>query len=361
MDAFSRDKAFASSASITVLRLNIPSLLDSMMRLPCTAACRLNIPIRPSSFQVILPEGDSPWRVMLRLKAEGVQMPAAAALFSPLTDLTGAGDSRISNDQRCAMFHGKGLDMVPSYYAPGIDADGLRNSLISPVYGSYSGFPPMLIHVGKDETLRDDSGPFGGTCTGGRRYRRLLDLEGCTTQCTIGSSPIRWFRKVGNRSSKPLDFSPAMRLRPLPQLPAFECGCTCLSSTISRGCRLPSAMLSPLTLYAAYRSTPFGGMFAERVKSLLTLTGSNRIVDLCSGSGGPVTIVEEELRKSGISPHITMTDLFPNPSAFLGAGTIEYWPDPVDARAVPAQLTGTRTMFASFHHFQPDDAARIAP
>lgn len=122
---------------------------------------------------------------------------------------------------------------------------------------------------------------------------------------------------------------------------------------------LPSIIRNALTgyLYAAYRSTPFGGMFAERIATLLNLSGSNRIVDLCSGGGGPIAIVNDELKKTGVAPHIVMTDLFPNRSA--GGGEIEYWTEPVDARVVPPRLTGMRTMFASFHHFEPQDAARI--
>ncbi|HEY3739694.1 MAG TPA: hypothetical protein VGL53_07615 [Bryobacteraceae bacterium] len=121
---------------------------------------------------------------------------------------------------------------------------------------------------------------------------------------------------------------------------------------------LPSAVRNALTayLYVAYRSTPFGRMFAQRVAALLSLTGSNNIVDLCSGYGGPVAIVKQELSKSGIDAHITMTDLFPHKGIDSG---IEYWPEPVDARAVPKRFTGTRTMFASFHHFRPADAAQI--
>ncbi len=92
--------------------------------------------------------------MMLRLKADGDALPCAAALFSPFTDLTGVGDSRVSNDKRCAMFHGNGFDMITRYYLPRGD---LANPLVSPVYGDYGGFPPLLIHVGEDETLRDDS------------------------------------------------------------------------------------------------------------------------------------------------------------------------------------------------------------
>ena len=92
--------------------------------------------------------------VMLRLRDEGNLLPGAAALFSPLTNLTDAGGSRVSNDGRCAMFHGKGLATIPGYYAPGAE---MRNPFLSPVYADFKGFPPLLIHVGEDETLRDDS------------------------------------------------------------------------------------------------------------------------------------------------------------------------------------------------------------
>ena len=119
---------------------------------------------------------------------------------------------------------------------------------------------------------------------------------------------------------------------------------------------LPTIWRNALTsyLYAAYRSTPFGTLFAKQVAALLHATHSNKILDLCSGSGGPIAIVEAELKAQGVTPQITMTDLFPNQTV---AGT--YWPQPVDARAVPPELTGMRTMFAGFHHFRPNDAQQI--
>ena len=122
---------------------------------------------------------------------------------------------------------------------------------------------------------------------------------------------------------------------------------------------LPATIRNWLTAYllVAYRSTPFGGMFGQRVAALMKESGSTRIVDLCSGAGGPIAIVKEELERAGMAPRITMTDLFPNRDAIHPS--IDYWPEPVDARAVPKQLTGMRTMFAGFHHFEPSDATRI--
>jgi acetyl esterase/lipase len=92
---------------------------------------------------------------MLKLRAEGDTLPVAAVLFSPLTDLVGSGNSRISNDKRCAMFFGAGLGFARDLYL-GSSVDP-HDPLASPLYADLKGLPPLLIHVGADETLLDDS------------------------------------------------------------------------------------------------------------------------------------------------------------------------------------------------------------
>ena len=67
------------------------------------------------------------------------------------------------------------------------------------------------------------------------------------------------------------------------------------------------------------------------------------------------------IERSGDS---NLTDLFPNIPAFEriasdSNGTIEYRRTSVDARAVPRELTGLRTLFNGFHHFKPEDARAI--
>jgi acetyl esterase/lipase len=93
---------------------------------------------------------------MLKLRDGGAALPAAAALFSPLTDLVGIGESRRSNDRRCAMFFGSGLARATEFYMADTGGDP-RHPLVSPLYADLRGLPPLLIHVGADETLRDDS------------------------------------------------------------------------------------------------------------------------------------------------------------------------------------------------------------
>jgi cation diffusion facilitator CzcD-associated flavoprotein CzcO/acetyl esterase/lipase len=92
---------------------------------------------------------------LLRLRDVGEPLPRAAVLFSPLTDLTGTGASRQTNSGRCAMFRGSGFERLKDFYLPpGTDP---TDPLASPLYADLHGLPPLLIHVGADETLLDDS------------------------------------------------------------------------------------------------------------------------------------------------------------------------------------------------------------
>ena len=92
--------------------------------------------------------------LMLALRAAGEPLPAAAAVFSPWTDLAATGDSIRTNSDRCAMFNGPDVAATARYYLGDSDP---RNPLASPLYANFAGLPPLLIHVGADEVLRDDS------------------------------------------------------------------------------------------------------------------------------------------------------------------------------------------------------------
>ena len=92
--------------------------------------------------------------LLLALRAAGTALPTAAALFSPWTDLAATGESIRSNAGRCAMFHGPDIGPTARWYLSDTDP---RNPLASPLYADLTGFPPLLIHVGADEVLRDDS------------------------------------------------------------------------------------------------------------------------------------------------------------------------------------------------------------
>ena len=92
--------------------------------------------------------------LMLALRDARAPLPAGAALFSPWTDLAATGESVRTNAKRCAMFHGADIAPTARYYLGDVDS---KNPLASPLYGDLRGLPPILIHVGEDEVLRDDS------------------------------------------------------------------------------------------------------------------------------------------------------------------------------------------------------------
>lgn len=86
----------------------------------------------------------------------------------------------------------------------------------------------------------------------------------------------------------------------------------------------------------------------------------SRIVDLCSGGGGPLLSLLEELG----DVEAVLTDLYPNLAAFERAESrlgsrVRGNPTSVNATDVPASLRGVRTLFNALHHFRPDDARKI--
>jgi hypothetical protein len=99
------------------------------------------------------------------------------------------------------------------------------------------------------------------------------------------------------------------------------------------------------------------------IKKGLEKSGTNQIIDLGSGGGGGLIWLNSELKKDIPNLKITLTDYYPNISAFKftkkQADNFEYVEKSVDARNVPTELNGLRTQFLSLHHFRPYDAKQI--
>lgn len=92
--------------------------------------------------------------MLLRLRDEGLPLPACAVCFSAWTDLTGTSDSNRTNAGVDDMFYPENIDEFADAYL--LDASK-ENPLVSPVFGAYENFPPVLFHVGSTEILLDDS------------------------------------------------------------------------------------------------------------------------------------------------------------------------------------------------------------
>ncbi len=88
----------------------------------------------------------------LSLRDSGASLPAAAACLSPVTDLTARGD-RWQGAQD-PLLTSRAMRLYSRSYLGDADA---RDPLISPVHADLRGLPPLLVHVGEDEILRDDA------------------------------------------------------------------------------------------------------------------------------------------------------------------------------------------------------------
>lgn len=117
-----------------------------------------------------------------------------------------------------------------------------------------------------------------------------------------------------------------------------------------------------LLRFATSLTKPYHRAF-PRIVEEVKRSNTTHIVDLCSGGGGPIAQLATALDEAGLDVQITLTDLHPNRRAAQtmagSSGWLAYEREPVDATAVPAHLTGFRTLFTSFHHFEPGAARKI--
>lgn len=90
----------------------------------------------------------------LKLKEQKRILPRGLVLFSPWTDLTRNGKSHKTKCQIDPILTEEYLTRAILDYAAGED---LQNPLISPLYGDFDGFPPVLIQAGSNEVLLSDS------------------------------------------------------------------------------------------------------------------------------------------------------------------------------------------------------------
>jgi hypothetical protein len=104
---------------------------------------------------------------------------------------------------------------------------------------------------------------------------------------------------------------------------------------------------------------------AQLLRMRMEECGSERVVDLCSGAGGPwPSLVRYFEMREGGPPEVFLTDKYPSSSKLLdveslSAKRIHFIRHSIDATQIPGQLQGFRTLFTSFHHLKPDEGRRL--
>lgn len=89
------------------------------------------------------------------LRDHGIPVPAGIIAMSPWTDLTASGESYDTNYEKDPLFGNTRESMIYENDYPG-NYDKM-DPYISPLFGSFRGFPPMLIQAGSIEMLLSDS------------------------------------------------------------------------------------------------------------------------------------------------------------------------------------------------------------
>jgi len=96
----------------------------------------------------------------VRLRDEGRPSPGAIVALSPWTDLAMTGDSIVTKREVDVLIRlaDDGLDPEVGFYVGGESSDvDAKHPLVSPLYADLAGLPRMLVQVGTDEVLLDDS------------------------------------------------------------------------------------------------------------------------------------------------------------------------------------------------------------
>lgn len=99
---------------------------------------------------------------MLRARDNALPLPAACVCISPFADMSASGDSYLENCRRDPVYgltvfqskkHADKLRRISAYCGD----TPLKTPYLSPCFGDYAGFPPLLIQTGGAETSASDA------------------------------------------------------------------------------------------------------------------------------------------------------------------------------------------------------------
>lgn len=136
----------------------------------------------------------------LYLKDHGMELPEGLILMSPWTDLTASGESYEKNYTLDPLFGNTKESMI--YNRDYVGDEDPANPYISPLFGDYDGFPPMLIQVGSIEMLLSDSTELAKKAKESGVKVRLSIYEGMFHVFQMGELMIQESKKAWEEAGK---------------------------------------------------------------------------------------------------------------------------------------------------------------
>jgi epsilon-lactone hydrolase len=125
-----------------------------------TAAYQALLECESSGAQIVVSGessgGNLALELLIAVKQRGLAMPAAAVLFSPMTDLTVTGDSHTTKADVDPNITAAAIQTRANDYLTDTGTDP-ADPLVSPIFADLTGLPPLLVQAGSHEVLLDDA------------------------------------------------------------------------------------------------------------------------------------------------------------------------------------------------------------
>jgi acetyl esterase/lipase len=102
--------------------------------------------------------GGLAFAALLAIRNGNMPMPAACVTMSPWVDMTLSGWSVLTNARKDAALSWDLLFLTARHY---LKKQSPADPYASPIYGSFRDFPPLMIHAGGHEILKDDASRLG--------------------------------------------------------------------------------------------------------------------------------------------------------------------------------------------------------
>ncbi len=102
--------------------------------------------------------GGLAFSVLLAIRNAGLPMPAGIVAMSPWADLSLSGWSLLQNQKNDSAMHWEILFQCARHY---LRKSNPSDAYASPAFANLKDFPPIMVHAGSTEILRDDASKLG--------------------------------------------------------------------------------------------------------------------------------------------------------------------------------------------------------
>lgn len=160
--------------------------------------------------------------VLQRLRAQGRPLPAATLIMSGWFDMALTAASYETNREKDPFFAKGGVDWLVTNFIG--DRDRL-DPAVSPLYADLSGFPPVFLQVGGDETLVDES----------RMFAERARQAGVETRLDVFDGMLHSFQMMAGRAPEADDAIGRLAAWVRPRLGLPEAGDNAVSGKVAAG------------------------------------------------------------------------------------------------------------------------------